>query len=88
MHAPLQQKYILVVPCMAPDILHEGLGHFTPIQHFSAVIIVLLQCVEKLKTGQVNERRLAEQEKVLKKSLDFIDSHFLKDNKYIIGIYL
>ena len=38
--------------------------------------------------GKVNERRLAEQEKVLKKSLDFIDSHFLKNNKYIIGIYL
>jgi len=34
----------------------------------------------------LNERRLAEQSAVLKKSLQMIDSYFLKDQKFITGI--
>jgi len=36
-------------------------------------------------TGKTNERRLEEQLPVFKKSLKIIDSHFVKDSKFIAG---
>lgn len=44
-----------------------------------------LQCVQPIMTGKTNERKIEEQLPVLRKSLEIIDSHFLKDSKFIVG---
>ncbi|XP_065885463.1 glutathione S-transferase theta-1-like [Dysidea avara] len=47
--------------------------------------VFFLKCAQPVMTGKINERRIEEQLPVLKKSLDIIDSHFLKDSKFIVG---
>jgi len=47
-----------------------------------------LQCIEPSRVGKFNERRYAEQLPVLKKSIDILDSFFLKDRQYIAGIMI